>query len=151
MVAIERFIEYLDAKGLRITPIEKQLGFSNGYLGKMRNRKASVGSEVLEKIVCMFPDMNVEWLITGKGEMLKPGLDDEKPPPEKVEYLEREIEIINNLNTFLKEQVEHKDKQIDRLTHIIELLENDLKTKGALAKTLGESYTAPEKSAVVKT
>jgi len=72
MVAVERFIEYLTFKGLKPTHIEKTLGFSNGYLGKMRNNKASIGSDVLEKILYSFPDINSEWLLTGRGDMLKP-------------------------------------------------------------------------------
>lgn len=69
MVAIERFFYYIENKGLKHTPIEKALGLSNGYLGKMKLRKASIGSEIIEKIVSYFPDLNINWLITGKGEM----------------------------------------------------------------------------------
>ena len=71
MVAIERFFYFLEKKGLKHTPIEKEIGLSNGYLGKMKARKASIGSDVIEKIVSMFPDLNTDWLITGKGDMLK--------------------------------------------------------------------------------
>lgn len=71
MVAIERFFKYLDNQGLKHTPIEKQLGLSNGYLGKMKARKASIGSDVIEKIVSYFPKLDINWLITGKGSMLK--------------------------------------------------------------------------------
>ena len=71
MVAIERFFKYLEIKELKHTPIEKNLGFSNGYLGKMKAKKASIGSDMLEKIICMFPDINSEWLLTGRGPMLK--------------------------------------------------------------------------------
>lgn len=71
MTAIERFFYFLDNQGLKHTPIEKELGFSNGYLGKMKSRNASIGSDVIEKIVSYFPDLNVEWLIMGKKPMLK--------------------------------------------------------------------------------
>lgn len=71
MVAIERFFQFLEFKKLKHTPIEKEIGLSNGYLGKMLTRKASIGSEVIEKIVYHFPDLNLRWLITGVGEMVE--------------------------------------------------------------------------------
>jgi len=71
MGAIERFFEFIDLKGLKPTPLEKELGLSNGYLGKMLKRQSSIGSDIIEKIVVFFPDLNVNWLIIGKGEMLK--------------------------------------------------------------------------------
>lgn len=71
MVAIERFFLFLESKGLKHTPLEKELGLSNGYLGKMKARKASIGSNVVEKIISFFPDLDINWLLTGNGEMLK--------------------------------------------------------------------------------
>lgn len=71
MVAIERFFYFLDSQGLKHTPVEKELGLSNGYLGKMKARKASIGSEMIETIVSYFPSLSTEWLITGKGSMIK--------------------------------------------------------------------------------
>jgi len=70
MVAIERFYSYIKEKGLKPTPLERDLGLSNGYIGKMLKRKSSIGSDVLEKIVYHFPDLNPNWLLSGKGEMI---------------------------------------------------------------------------------
>lgn len=70
MKAIERLFDFFDTKGLKHTPVEKELGLTNGYLGKMRDRKGSIGSDILEKIFCKFPDLNPSWLITGKGSMV---------------------------------------------------------------------------------
>jgi len=41
MATIDRFF-FLANQGIKHTPIEKELGLSNGYLGKMRDRKASI-------------------------------------------------------------------------------------------------------------
>lgn len=47
------------------------MGLSNGYLGKMKERKGSIGSDVLEKIFSEYSDLNAEWLFTGSGGMFK--------------------------------------------------------------------------------
>ena len=43
---------------------------SNGYTLRMQKNNASVGSDVIERIVKLYPQVNLVWLITGKGDML---------------------------------------------------------------------------------
>jgi len=82
----ERIKHYLDIK--QITPYKfcKDLGFSMGYLDKT----GAIGTDKYLKIIEYFPEINPEWLLTGKGSMLKadkvPG-DEIKsfPKPEKPE------------------------------------------------------------------
>ena len=71
MKAIERLYKYIDYKGNKPTRFEKELGLSNGYLGTQLKRNADLGESVLNKIIDYCLDINPEWLLTGKGEMLK--------------------------------------------------------------------------------
>lgn len=71
MKAIERLFMFFETKSLKHTPVEKDLGLTNSYLGKMRDRKGSIGSDILEKIFCKFPELSPDWLITGNGSMLR--------------------------------------------------------------------------------
>ena len=66
------FISYL---GLVPTSFEKEMGFSNGSVGKALNEKRAVGSDRLETIVAKYPDFNIVWLLTGRGEMIKSKAD----------------------------------------------------------------------------
>jgi hypothetical protein len=43
---------------------------SNGYLGKQLARNADLGEGVMNRILENCPDINSNWLLTGKGEML---------------------------------------------------------------------------------
>lgn len=53
----------------------KDTGLSNRYLDK----EGAIGSDKCELIGSYFPDLNLEWLLTGKGSMFRevspPGLD----------------------------------------------------------------------------
>ena len=71
MKAINRVIQYIDNKGINNSLFEKKCGLSNGYLGTQLRRNADLGEGVLNKILDNCLDVSPEWLLTGKGEMLK--------------------------------------------------------------------------------
>ncbi|MEC3875973.1 S24 family peptidase [Chryseobacterium salviniae] len=71
MKAIQRVKQYIDFKGLNNSTFEKKIELSNGYIGTQIKRNADLGEGVLIKILDNCLDINPEWLLTGKGEMLK--------------------------------------------------------------------------------
>ena len=71
MSIIERIYQLIDYKEDSVYKISKEIGVSNGYFSKTRAKNGSIGSDIIEKIVNYYTDVNVEWLLTGKGEMLK--------------------------------------------------------------------------------
>lgn len=80
MKVIERFDAYIKKKGLSLNSVDNQLEMGNAYIGKQIRKKASIGSDVIEKIVSIFPDLNIYWLIAGKGEMLVNDLPANREP-----------------------------------------------------------------------
>lgn len=68
---IDRLNYYIESKGISLNSFDKSMGLSNGYIGKQIKNKASIGGDVLEKISCTYIDLSIEWLITGKGKMLR--------------------------------------------------------------------------------
>ena len=64
----ERFIEYLAHKGIKKASFEKMAGLSNGFVDKMGNNTRASKLEVISNYC---PDLNMVWLRTGEGEMLK--------------------------------------------------------------------------------
>jgi hypothetical protein len=62
----KRIIEILKNKGITKYKFCKDLGLSNGFLDKPREIATNTYANILE----YFPDINPEWLLTGKGEML---------------------------------------------------------------------------------
>lgn len=66
MEFIDRLRLFIKSKGLGQTKFEERVGFSRGYISKV---KTSIGADKLSNIVEAFPDLNLDWLITGKGKM----------------------------------------------------------------------------------
>ena len=131
MKPIERLFQYLDYRGIKHTRFEKNIGLSNGYLGQQLKRKADLGSGILEQIINNCLDLNIEWLMTGRENMIK----DIKQPEGMIEtapdkYEIRDGSLIAALDYFkqvaerqakdlerLEREVERKDKEIEKLTH----------------------------------
>jgi hypothetical protein len=63
----DRLCEYLTTKGLSVNNFERSINAGGSYL---RNVK-SIGSDKLLSISRFYKDINLDWLITGRGEMLK--------------------------------------------------------------------------------
>lgn len=76
MKIVDRIAAYIDFKGISLNSFDKSIGASNGYIGKQIKNGASVGSDIIEKIISIYQDLNFEWLIKGTGPMI---LTDEKP------------------------------------------------------------------------
>lgn len=55
---------------------EKSINASNGYIN---NITRSISLEKIDLIVEKYPILNIEWLLTGKGDMLKPLTDLSEP------------------------------------------------------------------------
>lgn len=67
---VDRIKQYLELKGISFNAFDKAIEAGNGYFGKQVKRQGSIGSDIIEKIVYTYPDINPLWLITGRGEML---------------------------------------------------------------------------------
>ena len=70
-MVLDRIKEYIDAKGISIAAFEKSVGMSNASFGKSLKSKGAIGTDKLENILSVYPDLSSEWLITGKGSMIK--------------------------------------------------------------------------------
>jgi hypothetical protein len=68
MTTKERLKEFVSKQGLGQNAFEKKVGIAVGYLA---SKSVSVTSDTIEKVIENFPNLNLDWLMTGKGEMLK--------------------------------------------------------------------------------
>ncbi len=60
----DRILQYIEYKGSNKSQFYVKTGLSNGFLDKTTNP----GTDKLDKILTAYPDLNLYWLVTGKGE-----------------------------------------------------------------------------------
>lgn len=68
----KRLLQYLSSKHISVTVFLQETGIKRGFLDGDK-LKASISDIFLAKIIAKYEDLNIEWLITGNGEMLKDG------------------------------------------------------------------------------
>ncbi len=107
----DRLKEIRDYAKMGQTNFEKHTGISSGYFNKV---KSSIGSDTILKIINKFPEINVDWLITGKGEMLKK-TEAEKP---SINYVHKgspyyNVDFIGGFDLVLNDQTLNPDYYID--------------------------------------
>lgn len=65
----DRILQFIEYKGISKNKFYNETGISNGILDK----KSGLSMDTIEKFYSTYPEINPEWLLTGKGEMLKSG------------------------------------------------------------------------------
>lgn len=148
MEITERIKMYTEYKGITVNKFEVSSGIARGSL---RYIKQSIGSEKLSGIIKAFPDLNISWLITGEGEMIKGvnsnngvnlgsiGGDNKSTYTNvgnssndkeleilkmKIELQNKEIERLEQISSEKDQRLLEKEENIKVLKDMIELLKN---------------------------
>lgn len=64
----DRVLEFIKAEGLTIRSFEIAASMSNGAVSKMGD---NTRRKILDQISAAYPQLNMDWLLKGEGEMLK--------------------------------------------------------------------------------
>ena len=70
MRVIDRFDLYMKYKGLNDNQVTKDLGLSNGLLGKSRNKDRDMSRKIANSATNFYTDLSAAWLFSGEGTML---------------------------------------------------------------------------------
>ena len=71
MKPIERIALFIHFKKITPHAFEQKIDLSNGYFSKQLKHLGSVGSDILIKIHQAYPELDILWILTGEGQMLK--------------------------------------------------------------------------------
>lgn len=72
----DRILQFIDFKGISKSTFLTETNIKRGFLDKDK-LGASVSDLLLEKIINTYPEIDLLWLITGRGNMLKQGFINE--------------------------------------------------------------------------
>lgn len=75
-----RLQQFLDHEQLTAYQANKEAGLSKGLLINAFTNQRGLTTSTLEALLNAYPQLNANWLITGRGEMLNPEPDAAVPP-----------------------------------------------------------------------
>ena len=109
---IDRLMQFIKFAGLSARQFDISIGASNGYTLRMKKNNASIGSDVIENILKVYPQLNVVWLITGEGEMLK-----KKEEPEILDFEQLPKSRQQEIEDLIEQKI--KERQEEELKHLL--------------------------------
>lgn len=68
---IQQVAQFIDSLGVSVRSFEIKIGASNGLIRRAINNQTDILSKWMTVIVENYPQINPEWLLTGKGRMLR--------------------------------------------------------------------------------
>ncbi len=104
-------MKFITHAGLSARQFDLSIGASNGYTLRMKKNNASVGSDVIENILRVYPQLNVVWLLTGEGTMLKG-----KAPKEPLDFDQLSREKQHEIEAIIEKKIkERHEKDLEKL------------------------------------
>ena len=105
-----RLIKYIEYKGITKAEFERSAKLSNGFVDKSgdNTRRSS-----LDKISIFYNDLNIDWILTGKGEMLI---------TDKISELFQDVSQKKETNFVAENEAAYEAKKMDPCHIIIDTL-----------------------------
>lgn len=107
----DRVLLLTDYKGIAKEKFFKKIGMTYGNF-KGKAKETPLNSNAIDNILTIIPEVNAEWLLTGKGEMLKK--ENTEKPNEKDNYI---IELQKDKIKRLEEEIEELKKVVKSNDH----------------------------------
>lgn len=119
-----RLKQIIDYYNISVNEFSQKISLSEGTIRKILKENTSIGSGNLAKIYEIFPELNLDWLITGRGSMFySPKREQiatsDSPDINKAIADERERTIQVLLST-----IDKLDKEIDQLRNYVHVTSN---------------------------
>ena len=107
MRKIDRFLQYLEYNAISENKATTDCGLSQGLIHQAKSGKSDLGAKSIDKILIKYQNLNRDWLLTGRGEMLK-----ENIPESETISIDRDI-----LRTIISQQetIHSQQKMLEKL------------------------------------
>ena len=130
-----RILEYADSKGIKKYEIYQNTGISNGVL----SQKGGLSEDNVMRFLSHYSDLSPEWLLTGKGAMLRGQSAPEVAPPpsepafpgfiEKIQELSVKVGRLEAENEHLRAAIEAKQREIEAQRREIEAQRREIEAR----------------------
>lgn len=130
MTLKDRILKFIEIKGITVQNFEQICGLSNAAVSKMGD---NTRRSTLDKISKHFPDLNITWLLTGKGEMLAADGEGETAGDEKSgdvghasasgnsdDKIERLLEAMVRQEEQINSLIQHVSLLIDTFSRLLD-------------------------------
>lgn len=127
-------LQVLENKGIKPTPFEVSNDINKGYLKRCAEDNTSIGSEIVDKFLKAFSDVDARWLITGirhNESESERNVSDSDAYKMFLEYKAAKKEYEQALLAIVKEKdgrISDKDERIKDKEYIISLLKSSQKS-----------------------
>ena len=75
----KRLLQFLNAENISQSQLADTLSVARAGISHILSGRNKPGFDFIESLMLHYPDLNIEWLITGKGRMYNTHHDDESP------------------------------------------------------------------------
>ena len=121
---LARLQQFMDHEDLTAYQVNKDSGLCKGLLINAFAKQQGLTTSTLEAILNAYPQLNANWLIVGRGEMLNPEPDAAVPPSvtkkhiQDLDELQNQcVEMIKTIQQMKKKTQEEADARLlDSLT-----------------------------------
>ncbi len=123
----KRLVEFIKTLGKPVSVFEAELGLSNGFVNKTNEKMQKKTRNMIKQA---YPQLNMDWLFNGVGEMLMPGYASNTPCVDEQQHGGGTVSgNWNNVN-FGKDNVIRTDQRL------LEIIQEQQKTISEQSKQL---------------
>ena len=120
----ERLKNIINHLNHNTTSFSKSIGLSNNVtLMRIVKGDSTPSFSTLQKIKASYPEINIEWLITGEGEMLKESSKSNEWFQNALERAQKDIEWHKELITTLQRALDNQSRLITRKEDIEKIID----------------------------
>lgn len=112
----KRLKQLIDYYGISTRQFEQKINVSNGVIAKVLVQNTTLRSDVLSKIADNFPDINIGWILTGKGEMFLQKCGN--VPEDYSQFVKIPVDVWETMR-LQTASLKEKDAQITQLINLL--------------------------------
>ena len=122
----KRLVEFIKSIGKPVSVFESELGLSNGFVNKTNEKMQKKTRMMIQQA---YPQLNLDWIFSGEGEMIRPGYSSNTPNSDNQNH--GTVGVNGNNINYGKGNVISSDQRL------IEIIQKQQETISEQSKQLG--------------